>query len=396
MLLRPVLMPILRNPLQGIADGIRNMLAELLGSSQFFAPLTHSLVLARGTGSPTSTRASTDTVMGYGPTANPGDDAILLTVAANEARFEGARRISEGVWSNTYADGTPLPTTYTYDAVSLNGVAGTYVSTPDSVAASVTGDIDIRVKAALTDWTPAAENWLVGKIAGSGVRSYDMYVAATSGLLVLRASIDGTSVPQWNSTVAPTVSDGGVLWVRGCRVASTGAVTFYTSTDGDTWTQLGTVVAGTSGAIFDSTSVLTVGSNIGGATPTSGKIYQTQIYNGINGTLAVDFDASRYAGGTTLAGSTGETWTLNGSATITTSNDPATGLLSEGAVTQYLGVTATPATQTTASLDTGIYTLWCEGTGSCIASAGTATITGAAAAIDGFPDAFTVTVAGTV
>ncbi|MDD3885176.1 MAG: hypothetical protein PHW66_09655 [Gallionella sp.] len=72
------------------------------------------------------------------------------------------------------------------------------------------------------------------------------------------------------------------------------------------------------------------------------------------------------------------------------------GSVVEAAATQYLGVTGTPATQTTASLGTGTYTLWCEGTGSCIASAGTATITGAAAASAGAPDQFEVTVAGTV
>ena len=85
MLLRPVLMPILRNPLQGIADGVRNMLAELLGSSQFFAPLTHSLVLARGTGSPTFTRASTKTV--------ENNDGYLVTLLAGEIGFPGARRV---------------------------------------------------------------------------------------------------------------------------------------------------------------------------------------------------------------------------------------------------------------------------------------------------------------
>ena len=35
---------------------------------------------------------------------------------------------------------------------SLPGVSGSYFSTPDSVAASITGDIDIRVKVAMTDW----------------------------------------------------------------------------------------------------------------------------------------------------------------------------------------------------------------------------------------------------
>jgi lysophospholipase L1-like esterase len=72
------------------------------------------------------------------------------------------------------------------------------------------------------------------------------------------------------------------------------------------------------------------------------------------------------------------------------------GYLSEGARTQYLGATATPATQTTASLGTGTYTLSVVGSGSALASGGTATISGAASATAGSPNTFTVTVAGTV
>lgn len=87
----------------------QTVLAQILGGANFFADLTHSLVPNRGTGSPTFTRATTATVMGYGPTANSGDSQTLLTVAANEARFVGARRISEGVWSDTFADGSPIP-----------------------------------------------------------------------------------------------------------------------------------------------------------------------------------------------------------------------------------------------------------------------------------------------
>ena len=72
------------------------------------------------------------------------------------------------------------------------------------------------------------------------------------------------------------------------------------------------------------------------------------------------------------------------------------GLLREEPRTQYLGVTDTPATQTTTSLGTGSYTLWVIGSGSATSSAGTATITGGGAATAGTPNVFTVTVAGTV
>lgn len=88
-----------------IVSGIGTLINEMA----FALQLTHSVIPERGTGSPTFTRATTATVMGYGPTANPTDGQTLLTVAANEARFVGARRISEGVWSNRFADGNLIP-----------------------------------------------------------------------------------------------------------------------------------------------------------------------------------------------------------------------------------------------------------------------------------------------
>lgn len=74
------------------------------------------------------------------------------------------------------------------------------------------------------------------------------------------------------------------------------------------------------------------------------------------------------------------------------------GALVEAEATQYLGVTGTPATQTTASLGTGTYTLWVDapGSGSCNLSAGTATISAPGAAENNTPYTFTVTGAGTV
>lgn len=72
------------------------------------------------------------------------------------------------------------------------------------------------------------------------------------------------------------------------------------------------------------------------------------------------------------------------------------GLLIEGQRTQRLGVTDTPATQTTGSLGTGTYCYWCIGSGSVAVTAGTATITGGGSASQGVFKTFTVTGAGTV
>lgn len=72
------------------------------------------------------------------------------------------------------------------------------------------------------------------------------------------------------------------------------------------------------------------------------------------------------------------------------------GLLIERQNTNFLLNSLTPATQTTASLSTGTYTLSCEGSGSVAVAGNTATITGGGSATQGSPLTFVVTVSGTV
>jgi hypothetical protein len=224
--------------------------------------------------------------------------------------------------------GNPIATSVTYEAVTLNGVAGTYVSTPDSVAASITGDIDIRVKLAATAWTPAAVSMLLSKDDGAVQRSYNILLE-TDGRLRFSCykTSSGGSPLAINSTEATGITDGATSWVRVTFNTATGKANFYLSSDGATWTTLGTEVSSTAQTIYNSTAEIKLGAYAGAVSIMfSGKIYQAQIYNGINGTLAVDFNASSYSGGgSTLTGSTGETWTLNGSAVIHQTNYPIIG-----------------------------------------------------------------------
>jgi len=79
-------------------------------SSAFQTSLSPSVAL--GSYTPTFTRATTGYVLGYAASAVLGvDDPVLLLCASGEARFKGARRISEGVWSSYDANGVFLSTT---------------------------------------------------------------------------------------------------------------------------------------------------------------------------------------------------------------------------------------------------------------------------------------------
>jgi len=187
---------------------------------------------------------------------------------------------------------------------------------------SVTGDIDIRVKVAMDDWTPAAIGSLLSKYDTGSQRSYLLQLT-TSGNLRLYTSPDGTATVSADSPVATGFADGSAHWVRVTRDLNDGAgnnvTTFYTSEDGETWTQLGIAVT-TVGAttVFDSTSKLQVGAfnNSGNGDIAAGKVYHAELRNGIDGPIVAKFDASLMSPRQVSAQMpTGEIWTVNQSGT---------------------------------------------------------------------------------
>lgn len=204
--------------------------------------------------------------------------------------------------------------------LSLPGVAGNYASTPDSAAVSVIGDIDVRVKVAAVDWTPGVISELVSKSTSDSSQFSYLLRLTTTGILQLYWSENGTTLLNVISTAVVSAANGAIKWVRVTMDVDNGAggktTRFYTSDDGETWTQLGLTVtsAGTT-SIFDSTATLRLGARSPtGQSPLAGKIYYAEIRNGIDGTIVAKFDPRTDArpGDTSFTSSTtAEVWTIN-------------------------------------------------------------------------------------
>jgi hypothetical protein len=180
------------------------------------------------------------------------------------------------------------------------GVSSNRATSPDSAALSITGDIDLRAKVAMDDWTPSAAQVFISK-GISGNFSYSFYLN-TDGKFVFMNSTTGSNTIFTSSSVAPTVSDGSTLWVRATLDVDNGAsgndVKFFTSNDGITWTQLGTTITNSGvTSIYDGTSSIEIGTWQAGANPSRGKFFRAQVLNGIGGTVA--FDANFETGITT-------------------------------------------------------------------------------------------------
>lgn len=225
----------------------------------------------------------------------------------------------------------------TVTSLDLPASNGSYASTPDSAALSITGDLDVRIRLAMDDWTPAADQTLISKYDSTGnQRSWRLY-CQTSGTIVLAWSPDGTSAALLTAgTWVTGYADASVHWIRCTIRVADRVVTMYSSDDGVAWTQQFASTPGAVTSIFDGTAPVEIGSSSVGTNPLGGNVYSAEIRSGISAAATVvaspDFDArnGQYRTSTTLVDWQGNTWTRQGSAAfaaVTTNYDLFTGYI---------------------------------------------------------------------
>lgn len=253
-------------------------------------------------------------------------EVIGETIRAPDGEFIDAKCLRLDMETGVGLPGIAFPY-YVQNYLLLTGAAGGYASTPDSVLSSITLGIDIRAYVAATDWNVATRSVIVSKwLAAGNQRSYAFYIRAD--FIGLEWSTNGTAVTTAETSIGGEgFADGSSYWIRAAMQNDNGAganvTTFYRSVDGVTWTVIG--LKGLAGvtSIFDSTTEVEIGAQDAGAAANwSGKIYSATIRKFGLGT-AVSFDANDglIASTSFVSAATGETYTVNGSASIT--SEPA-------------------------------------------------------------------------
>jgi hypothetical protein len=194
-----------------------------------------------------------------------------------------------------------------------SGVDGNYVSTPDAPANRITGDIDIIIRGSL-DNNPTSNNLYFSKWENSG----NVFFFGTDNTGKLRAGFSIGGVVNFASSSVNYTT--GLNWYRLTRVASTGAVTFYQSTQQTNdinsviWgSPLGTIQSTTSGNLDNLNTIVSVFRNDSGSVV--GKIYRATLSNSIGGAPVVDFNPNQYNAATSqtqwTSTTTGEEWNIN-------------------------------------------------------------------------------------
>ncbi|MCA1799838.1 MAG: hypothetical protein LC650_00905 [Actinobacteria bacterium] len=197
---------------------------------------------------------------------------------------------------------------YEYSAACIREATGPAEFIPSS---RIDGDLDIRVKGNLDDWSPTLQTF-ASKAESTSSNEYDWAFRTVNGGLNLV-----TDAYVATSSVNYGTPDG----VRVTREAATGNVTFY-ELDGDTWVQLGSIRTTTAGPIDYVGQPLVFGAlGIDSYQETAGSFDYLEIRDGIDGPVVARFDGTEdgpfVPGGVgTQLDDQGNRWSLNGSAVI--------------------------------------------------------------------------------
>lgn len=196
------------------------------------------------------------------------------------------------------------------------GVASNNTNTPDAAANRLLDNLCGILQLSRTSWSSATGEFTIfWKYGGAGNRSWALNID-TSGRPKLILSADGTASTTVTASAAPSFSAGSIGWIAFEWAKATGVVTFYTSSDGVTWTQLGTTGSALTGSsLFNSTANLEIYTGDAGIAGTN--VFRAEIRSTISAATAQAFTpaiAGKLA--TSLVSATGETWTINTSGDI--------------------------------------------------------------------------------
>lgn len=200
----------------------------------------------------------------------------------------------------------------------LDGESGNYASTSDDPSLDISGDIDIRVDAALDLWTGFGAELVSKYDHTTDNASYSLGEGGGGGAQAqFQFSLDGDT--STSATEPLPVDDGDRIAVRVTREAATGDVRFYTAPSGvdGPWTPLGGTHSGPSGSLFSGNAPLEIGARAGQFLFAEGVIFAAQVRDGIDGTIVANPDFNEQPSGTTsFTDSAGKPWTIHGTAEI--------------------------------------------------------------------------------
>jgi hypothetical protein len=196
-----------------------------------------------------------------------------------------------------------------------------YASCPDTAGVSITGDMEIQLDLTLDNWNQAQT--LACKWAASTNQRTWILELLENGTLLFNFSSSGSGIDSAPSTVPVPLPPLRRMCLRVTYASGSGTVTFWTSPPGlssPVWTQLGTAQVFGAVSLFNSTATVQAGGGSDtddGYPGVYGKVHAFRLLSGIAGTVKASPDFTAQApGATSFADAQSNTWTLHGTAEI--------------------------------------------------------------------------------
>jgi hypothetical protein len=191
-------------------------------------------------------------------------------------------------------------------------------------------NLDIRWVGSLNDWTPAAASVLIAQDLGSGANRAWALQVNTAGTLSLLTTTGGSTMTTATSDSGPPVSDGAVIAIKVTWRSSDGQIQFFykvvtietaavAAATHTGWTQIGANKVGVTGALYNSTAVVSTLAFSGGASPVNGTVHYASVASTIDAAATIVFDprdGGLGSGVTSYTASTGQTVTIAGGITF--------------------------------------------------------------------------------
>lgn len=217
-------------------------------------------------------------------TGNETTEWVHLCAVAAAAKYP-AFEVRHRVWDNVAQRfPAPLIVSASNDPRHLPFTAVAF-QTLTWTAPAIVGDLVVEAEILPTSWT-GSEQVIAGQFptAAANQRAWYFYIT-TTGDLAFNWTTDGTTL-QTAATSGAWTKPAGKVFVKVELDVDNGSsqhtVRFYTSTDGDTYTQIGTTVT-RSGvtSIFNSTAPYEIGGRADTAGLFNGKMYEVRVRSGL-------------------------------------------------------------------------------------------------------------------
>lgn len=203
--------------------------------------------------------------------------------------------------------------------LSLPGSGASFASAPHHARMDIAGDIDIRVDIQIASYSaPAAASVWMNKGG-----SYYLWHKLDGKLYLGCEYADGTFDGGLLVSIVLPFAANTRKKIRVTKSASLGTLRFFHSDDYDpltrtgTWTQLGGDVAAVAKNLKPSALACEIGRYYTSAFPMAGRFHALEVRSGIDGTVVANpLFATQRPGVSSFGDVQGNTWTVNGAASI--------------------------------------------------------------------------------